>query len=54
MIAAFDVRYLADGRASAAAGTDPAAAAEKIRAMHGPHRVPALLKRVDLLARGAV
>lgn len=37
-----------------AAGADPAAAAEKIRAMYGPHRLPALLKRVDLLARGAV
>lgn len=53
MIAAFDVHYPADGRAYAAAGADPAEAAEKVRAMHGPHRVPALLKRVDLPARGA-
>jgi deoxyribonuclease V len=36
------------------AGVDPHTAAEKIKVMHGPHRVPALLKRVDLLARGKV
>lgn len=34
-----------------AAGIDPRAASEKIRTMHGPHRLPALLKRVDFLAR---
>jgi deoxyribonuclease V len=35
-----------------AAGIDPREAAERIRTMHGPHRIPTLLKRVDLLARG--
>jgi deoxyribonuclease V len=35
-----------------AAGIDPRDAAERIRAMHGPHRIPTLLKRVDQLARG--
>lgn len=35
-----------------AAGIDPREASEKIRTMHGPHRIPTLLKRVDLLARG--
>jgi deoxyribonuclease V len=34
-----------------AAGLDPEEAAEKIRSMHGRHRVPTLLKRVDRLAR---
>lgn len=34
------------------AGIDPREASEKIRTMHGPHRIPTLLKRVDLLARG--
>ena len=33
------------------AGIDPHLAAERIKAMHGPHRVPTLLRRVDLLAR---
>lgn len=33
-----------------AAGMDPNVAAEKIRRMHGTHRLPTLLKRVDLLA----
>ena len=35
-----------------AAGLRQKTAAEKIRMMHGPHRVPTLLKLVDLLARG--
>lgn len=34
-----------------AAGTDPGAAAAAVRAMHGDHRVPTLLRRVDRLAR---
>jgi deoxyribonuclease V len=34
-----------------AAGIDPLRAAESVRNMHGPHRVPALLRRVDQLAR---
>lgn len=34
------------------AGIDPRGASEKIRTMHGSHRIPTLLKRVDLLARG--
>ena len=33
------------------AGIDPHLAAERIKAMHGAHRVPTLLRRVDLLAR---
>ena len=33
------------------AGVDLQEAAEKIRTMHGPYRIPTLLKRVDLLAR---
>jgi deoxyribonuclease V len=36
------------------AGVDPYTAAGRIKVMHGSHRVPALLKRVDLLARGKV
>jgi deoxyribonuclease V len=36
-----------------AAGMDAATAAAHIRAMHGAHRIPTLLKRVDRLARGA-
>ena len=32
-------------------GIDPNAAASHIRRMHGPHRVPTLLKRVDLITR---
>jgi deoxyribonuclease V len=36
-----------------ALGVDPGEAAERIRTMHGPHRIPTLLKRVDQLARGA-
>jgi deoxyribonuclease V len=34
-----------------AAGMDPNLAAEKIRMMRGAHRLPTLLKRVDLLAQ---
>jgi deoxyribonuclease V len=34
-----------------AAGADPAAAAGWIRAMHGAHRIPTLLQRVDRLCR---
>lgn len=34
-----------------AAGLDPAAAAGRIRRMHGAHRIPTLLKYVDRLAR---
>ena len=37
-----------------AAGIDPQQAAERIRLMHGAHRLPTLLKRVDLLARGKI
>jgi len=36
-----------------AIGLAPAVAAEAVRTMHGPHRVPALLRRVDRLARSA-
>ena len=35
-----------------AAGMDPKEAAASIRAMHGPHRLPTLLRRADQLARG--
>jgi len=35
-----------------AAGCDPLAAAERIAAMHGPHRIPDLLRQADRLARG--
>jgi deoxyribonuclease V len=34
-----------------AAGMEPGDAAERIRRMHGGHRIPTLLKRVDRLAR---
>ena len=34
-----------------AVGVDLASAADNIRRMHGPHRLPTLLKRVDRLAR---
>lgn len=34
------------------AGVDLQKASEKIRRMHGDHRIPTLLKRVDHLARG--
>ena len=36
-----------------AIGTDVAEAADHVRAMHGPHRIPTLLARVDRLARDA-
>ena len=35
------------------AGMELQEAFKKIRSMHGPYRVPTLLKQVDLLARGA-
>lgn len=35
-----------------AVGLDQALAAEHVRRLHGPHRLPTLLKRVDALARG--
>jgi deoxyribonuclease V len=35
-----------------AAGVDVNEAAAAVRAMHGEHRIPTLLKRVDALARG--
>ncbi len=35
-----------------AAGIDAAVAADHVRAMHGPHRIPTLLRRVDHLCRG--
>jgi len=34
-----------------AAGVDTARAAELVHSMHGPHRIPTLLKRADQLAR---
>ena len=36
------------------AGVDPSVASDRIRAMHGAHRVPTLLRRVDVLARQEV
>lgn len=36
----------------AGAAYDEAAAVEAVRSMHGPHRIPTLLKRVDALSRG--
>lgn len=35
-----------------AAGMTPVAAAEAVRTMHGPHRMPTLIARADALARG--
>jgi deoxyribonuclease V len=35
-----------------AAGMDVTEAANHIRAMHGSHRIPAMLKRADQLSRG--
>jgi deoxyribonuclease V len=35
-----------------AAGMEPGEAAERVFSMHGPFRIPTLLKRVDLLSRG--
>ena len=37
-----------------AAGIDPNKAAQRIQSMHGIHRIPTLLKRVDKLARDRV
>ncbi len=37
-----------------AAGMDARTAAEHVRAMHGPNRIPTLLKRVDSLCRRAM
>lgn len=37
-----------------AAGLPPKRAAEWVASMHGPHRIPTLLKRVDQLARGTL
>jgi len=37
-----------------AIGMDPAAAAERVAAMHGPHRIPTLLREVDRLCRAGV
>jgi len=34
-----------------AAGMEPDLAAERVRSMHGRHRIPTLLKRVDRLCR---
>lgn len=36
-----------------ATGADVPGAAAAVRSMHGPHRIPTLLKRVDRLARDA-
>ena len=36
-----------------AAGIAPATAAAAVTSMHGPHRIPTLLKRVDRLSRDA-
>ncbi len=36
-----------------AVGLDPHVAADHLRAMHGPHRIPTLLTRVDRLCRDA-
>ncbi len=36
------------------AGIDILSASERIRMMRGPYRIPTLLKRVDLLARGII
>ena len=35
-----------------AAGIDPDVAAAHVKAMHGPFRIPTLIKRADTLARG--
>jgi deoxyribonuclease V len=35
-----------------ASGIDTGVAADHVRAMHGEHRIPTLLRRVDQLARG--
>src|SRR6185436_8735539 len=36
-----------------AAGMDASVAADHVRSMHGPHRIPTLLREVDQLARQA-
>jgi deoxyribonuclease V len=36
-----------------AVGIDPREAADRVRAMHGPHRIPTLIRRADALARSA-
>jgi deoxyribonuclease V len=36
-----------------AAGMDPVIAAKNVQGMHGPHRIPTLLKRVDQRCRSA-
>jgi deoxyribonuclease V len=36
-----------------AIGIDPREAAARVRAMHGPYRIPTLIRRADALARGA-
>ena len=33
-------------------GMDPVLAADSVRSMHGPHRIPTLIKRADQLCRG--
>jgi deoxyribonuclease V len=35
-------------------GIDPREAATLVAGMHGPHRIPTLLRRADQLARGLV
>jgi len=35
-----------------AIGIEPSTAAERVRAMHGEHRLPTLLRRADALCRG--
>ncbi|MFL5421116.1 MAG: endonuclease V, partial [Myxococcales bacterium] len=37
-----------------AVGMDAREAAQHVRAMHGAHRIPTLLKRADRLSRGRV
>jgi deoxyribonuclease V len=37
-----------------AVGIDPRAAASNVRGMHGKHRLPTMIKRVDRLCRDAV
>lgn len=36
-----------------AAGIEPEIAADRVRVMHGPHRLPAMLRRVDRACRDA-
>jgi deoxyribonuclease V len=37
-----------------AVGTDVDGAAARVRRMHGPYRIPTLLKRVDRIARAGI